>query len=128
MADKLKFDLVSPERAILCAEVDAVCVPGRAGDFEVLPAHSPLISTLRPGVLQVTDGTTQSTYFLPKGFADVTPQGLTVLAETAIPIDELSGARLRTLREQAQNALSTAGDDVAEKAAAEELIAALAAY
>lgn len=82
MADKLKFDLVSPERLVLSAEVDAVQVPGAEGDFGVLPNHSPVMSMLRPGTLTVeNDGKSQS-FELDGGFVDVTPEGVTVLAET----------------------------------------------
>lgn len=82
MAQKLKFDLVSPERLVLSAEVDEVQVPGAEGDFGVLPNHSPVMAMLRPGVLTVqNDGTVQN-YELDGGFVDVTPEGVTVLAET----------------------------------------------
>lgn len=82
MADKLKFDLVSPERLVLSAEVDAVQVPGAEGDFGVLPNHSPVMAMLRPGTLTVeNDGKSQS-FELDGGFVDVTPEGVTVLAET----------------------------------------------
>ena len=82
MADKLKFDLVSPEKLVLSAKVDSVQVPGSEGDFGVLPNHSPVMAMIRPGTLVVeNDGQTQS-YELDGGFADVTPEGVTVLAET----------------------------------------------
>jgi len=82
MADKLKFDLVSPEKLVVSAEVDSVQVPGSEGDFGVLPNHSPVMAMIRPGTLVVeNDGQTQS-YELDGGFADVTPEGVTVLAET----------------------------------------------
>lgn len=82
MADKLKFDLVSPERLVLSADVDAVQVPGAEGDFGVLPNHSPVMAMLRPGTLTVeNDGKSQS-FELDGGFVDVTPEGVTVLAET----------------------------------------------
>lgn len=82
MADKLKFDLVSPERLVLSADVDAVQVPGAEGDFGVLPNHSPVMAMLRSGTLTVeNDGKSQS-FELDGGFVDVTPEGVTVLAET----------------------------------------------
>ena len=81
MADKLKFDLVSPEKLVLSAEVDAVQIPGAEGDFGVLPNHSPVMAMIRPGTLTVeNDGKTQS-FELDGGFADVTREGVTVLAE-----------------------------------------------
>ena len=81
MADKLQFDLVSPEKLVYSAEVDAVQIPGEEGDFGVLPNHSPVMAMIRRGTLIVeNDGETQS-FELSGGFADVTPQGVTVLAE-----------------------------------------------
>jgi len=82
MAAKLKFDLVSPERLVLSAEVDAVQIPGAEGDFGVLPNHSPVMSVIREGVLRVENDGTVTEYQLDGGFADVTPEGVTVLAET----------------------------------------------
>jgi len=82
MADKLKFDLVSPEKLVLSVEVDSVQVPGAEGDFGVLPNHSPVMAMLRAGTLSVeNDGHTQN-FELDGGFADVTPDGVTVLAES----------------------------------------------
>ena len=82
MAERLKFDLVSPEKLVLSAEVDMVEVPGAEGDFGVLPNHSPVMAMLRAGTLTVeNDGTSQS-FEIDGGFVDVTPEGVTVLAET----------------------------------------------
>ncbi len=82
MADKLKFDLVSPEKLVLSAEVDGVQVPGAEGDFGVLPNHSPVMAMLRPGVLTVENDGTMQSFELDGGFVDVTPEGVTVLAES----------------------------------------------
>lgn len=81
MADKLKFDLVSPEKLVLSAEVDAVQIPGAEGDFGVLPNHSPVMAMIRPGTLVVENDGTEQRFTLDGGFADVTPEGVTVLAE-----------------------------------------------
>lgn len=82
MADKFKFDLVSPEKLVLSADVDSVTIPGAEGDFGVLANHSPFMSVIRAGTLVVEQDGKQSTYELDGGFADVTPEGVTVLAET----------------------------------------------
>ena len=82
MADKVQFDLVSPERLVFSAAVDAVQIPGAEGDFGVLPNHSPVMSVIREGVLRVENDGTVTEYQLDGGFADVTPEGVTVLAET----------------------------------------------
>lgn len=87
MADKVQFDLVSPERLVFSAAVDAVQIPGAEGDFGVLPNHSPVMAMIRPGTLVVeNDGKTQS-FELSGGFADVTANGVTVLSE-AITTDD----------------------------------------
>jgi F-type H+-transporting ATPase subunit epsilon len=95
MADKLHFDLVSPERLLLSENVDMVTVPGKEGDFGVMAGHAPLMTTLRPGVINVDDaGRPQRRLFVRGGFAEVTPAGLTVLAEHTIPLEELDQAKL----------------------------------
>jgi F-type H+-transporting ATPase subunit epsilon len=84
MAGTFTFELVSPERLLSSAQVAMVVVPGSEGDFGVLPGHAPVMSTIRPGVIEVyaTEGTTPSArYAIEGGFAEVTPQGLTILAE-----------------------------------------------
>lgn len=84
MADLLNFELVSPERLLSSARVAMVVVPGSEGDFGVLPGHAPMMSTIRPGIIEVyaTEGTTPSArYEIDGGFAEVTPEGLTILAE-----------------------------------------------
>jgi F-type H+-transporting ATPase subunit epsilon len=83
VADKLNFSLVSPARELFTGEVDQVDVPGTEGDFGVLPNHSPLMAAIRTGVLGVYHEGVETLYFIQGGFADVTPQGLTVLAEKA---------------------------------------------
>ncbi len=86
MADKLTFSLVSPERELIHGEVDQVVVPGAEGEFGVLPNHAPVLSIIKPGVLRVIDGTATRRIFVNGGFADVTPEGLTVLAEEALDL------------------------------------------
>lgn len=105
MADKVQFELVSPERLLLAQAVDMVVVPGSEGDFGVLPGHAPLISTVRPGVIDVyEDNTITERVFVAGGFAEVTAQRCTVLAEEAVRLKDLNRAQidgeLRALREQ----------------------------
>lgn len=89
MADKLHFDLVSPERRVFSGEVDQVVVPGEEGDFGVLPQHAPFMSVIRPGAITVMNGADSERTFIHGGFAEVTPAGLTILAEEAIPVSEI---------------------------------------
>jgi F-type H+-transporting ATPase subunit epsilon len=86
MADRVQFELVTPERLILSAEVEMVVVPGTEGNFGVLPGHSPLISTIRPGMIDIyeTRPTVSERIFVVSGIAEVTPERCTVLAEEAM--------------------------------------------
>jgi F-type H+-transporting ATPase subunit epsilon len=88
------FELVSPEKLIFAGEVEAVVVPGSEGEFTVLKDHSPLMSTLKPGVVSVEAPGMKTKLFVRGGFADVAPTGLTILAEYAIPLEELDAAKL----------------------------------
>ncbi len=118
MADKLHFDLVSPDRLLLSEEVDGVVVPGSEGDFGVLPNHAPVMSTLKPGVLEVTGAASGETrIFVRGGFAEVTPKGLTVLAEEAIPLAELDVAQLDQKIQDASEDVADAKDDATRDAA-----------
>jgi F-type H+-transporting ATPase subunit epsilon len=97
MADKLLFELVSPEKLILSLSVGMVVVPGTEGNFGVLPGHALVISTVRPGVIDVYgDGmpTITERIFVSGGFAEVTPERCTVLADEATPLAALDRAAL----------------------------------
>lgn len=83
MADKLHFSLVSPERELFSGLVDQVDAPGSEGDFGVLAHHAPFMTALREGQVRVHDGGQVRTFEVRGGFADVTPEGLTILAEHA---------------------------------------------
>jgi F-type H+-transporting ATPase subunit epsilon len=86
MADRVQFELVTPERLILSTEVEMVVVPGTEGNFGVLPGHAPLISTIRPGNIEIyeTRPTVSERIFVVSGIAEVTPERCTVLAEEAM--------------------------------------------
>jgi len=122
MADKLHFDLVSPERLLLSENVDMVTVPGKEGDFGVLAGHSPMMTTLRPGVINVDEaGKPQRRIFVRGGFAEVTPSGLTVLAEYTIPVEELDQAKLDLEIGYAEEDVAGAKSDDARLVAQEKL-------
>lgn len=80
---KLHFSLVAPERELYAGEVDQVDAPGAEGDVGVLYGHQPFMTTLRPGVVTVRDGASTRTFRIEGGFADVTPESFTILAENA---------------------------------------------
>ncbi len=91
----LKFELVSPERLLRSGDVQEVLVPGSEGDFVVMPQHVPMLSALKPGAIVYKDEEgAEFKVFVRGGFAEVTSDGLTILAETAIPMEELDRERL----------------------------------
>jgi F-type H+-transporting ATPase subunit epsilon len=89
MAEPFQFDLVSPERALMSESVEQVVVPGAEGYFTVFKDHAPFMSTLKPGVVEVSRGGDSERIFVRGGFADVSSEGLTILAEQAIPLAEV---------------------------------------
>ena len=95
MAGKLHFSLVSPERELYAGEVDQVDIPGTEGNFGVLPDHAPLMAAIRTGAITVYENGAEKQFFVQGGFADVTPAGLTVLAERAAPMSELTSERIQ---------------------------------
>ena len=82
------FELASPEQLVFSGEVEHVVVPGSEGEFGVLAQHAPLIAMLRPGILKIL-GPNEQQFVVRGGFAEVNPQGLTVLADFAVPVDDL---------------------------------------
>lgn len=119
MAEPFQFELVAPERLLMSGEVDQVVVPGAEGYFTVLKGHAPLMSTLRPGVVDVTPagGGTDERIFVRGGFADVNVDGLTILAEQAIPLAEVDADVLAQEVRNAEEDVADAKDDAARDAA-----------
>lgn len=114
MAGTFKFELVSPERILLAIDADQVVVPGADGDFAVLAGHAPVITTLRPGVLDVTAGATKKRLFVKSGFAEVDPARLTVLAQKAYDVDEMSPSLIADELKAAEAELASAEGDEAK--------------
>ena len=107
MADTMQFDLVSPERRVASLEVTSVQIPGAEGDMTAMPGHAPLITTLRPGILRVkSTGGTQE-YVVTGGFAEI-GENLSVLAERALPREEMTQETFDAILEEARAALNTA--------------------
>lgn len=120
---KVSFRLVMPEREVLATEADMVVVPGSEGDFGVLHGHAPLISTVRPGVLEVIqDNKVDKRFIVVGGFAEVTPERCTVLADEAVPFEEVTPEQLAERERAAERELADAATD-GEKAAAQRAIA-----
>lgn len=119
MPDQVSFELVTPERIVLSELVDMVVVPGTEGNFGVLPGHSLLVSTIRPGTIDVYQGgAVTRRIFIAGGFAEVTPERCTVLANGALPTQDLNRSEIEaelqiiegnlpSLREQVARASGT---------------------
>jgi F-type H+-transporting ATPase subunit epsilon len=98
------FDLVSPEKLVLSGEVDQVDVPGAEGDFGVLAGHAPLVAMLKPGILVIHEGGQKRRIVVTGGFAEVNPQGLTILADVATSVDDVDRAALAAqIRDMEEN-------------------------
>jgi F-type H+-transporting ATPase subunit epsilon len=117
MTDKISFDLVSPERLLLSTVAEMVTIPGTEGEMGVMAGHMPLISTLRPGIITVSDG--DQRFYVMGGFAEVNPGKLTVLAEEAVPVAELDAVALDLRIKNAEEDVALAKSDV-ERAKAQE--------
>lgn len=117
MADKLHFALVSPERELFNGEVDHVVVPGSEGEFGVSPNHAPVMSVIKPGALKVINEGAERRIFVNGGFADVTPEGLTVLAEEALDLADVDSTQLEQQFKNAQDDLRDANSDAKRDAA-----------
>lgn len=121
MTDKLSFALVSPERELFNGDVDHVVVPGSEGEFGVSPNHAPVMSVIKPGALRVINDGAERRIFVNGGFADVTPEGLTVLAEEAIDLADIAPAQLEQDLKNAQEDLRDANTDAKKDAAQRQL-------
>lgn len=106
MTDKLTFSLVSPEAELFAGEVDQVDIPGTEGDFSVLPKHAPVMAAIRTGTISVMIDGAQTQYFVQGGFADVTPAGLTVLAEKASLLSDVDAEAIKAEIEASTSALA----------------------
>lgn len=95
MADKLHFSLVSPARELFAGAVDHVIAPGTEGEFGVLVNHAPFMTTLKNGVVRVLEGdVVRHRFYVRGGFADVTPAGLTILAEEARSLSDVNAQEI----------------------------------
>jgi F-type H+-transporting ATPase subunit epsilon len=122
MAEKIQFELVSPAKLLVSSPVDMVVVPGSEGDFGALVRHSPMITTVRPGVIVVHDGgKVSSKTFVAGGFAEVNEERITVLAEEAIPVGDITAEMAAARKKTASEALSDAKSE-RERVKAERLI------
>jgi F-type H+-transporting ATPase subunit epsilon len=116
----LHFELVSPARLLYSGTVASVTIPGTEGEMGIFPGHAPILSTLKPGVVTVyKDGGSTDRIFVRGGMVEVNPQGLTLLAEVAIPMAELNADQLNQQIRNAEEDLADAKDGEAKRKAAE---------
>ncbi|MBV9375399.1 MAG: ATP synthase F1 subunit epsilon [Alphaproteobacteria bacterium] len=120
MAERVQFELVTPERLLLSEMVEMVVIPGTEGNFGVLPGHAPLISSIRPGTIDVYEGQTVTRrIFIASGIVEVTPEGCTVLADQALPPDELDRGTIDAELQALQGNLQSLREQMARAAGAE---------
>ena len=105
------FDLVSPERLLFSGDVTQVDVPGEEGDFGVLAGHAPFVATLKPGVLTIFSAEPPRRIVVRGGFAEVGPDGLTVLAEEATPVEDIDAAMIAQSIKDAEEDYTDATDE-----------------
>ncbi len=108
MADTLKFELVSPERKLASTEADAVTIPGMLGDLTAMLNHAPFLTNLRPGYVVVRNGTSEDGYFVTGGFAEISENTVSVLAEEAVEKATVNRAFIEVKIGQAEQALADA--------------------
>jgi F-type H+-transporting ATPase subunit epsilon len=122
MADSFKFELVSPERLLVSEEVTSVVIPGTEGEMTVMARHAPVMSAIRPGVVTVTAAAGgQQRYVVFGGFADILPESLTLLAESAVSVAEIDRADLSRRIQEAREDVADAKDDQSRARADERL-------
>lgn len=111
MADTFKFELVSPERVLMSVDAEQALIPGAEGDFTVLVGHAPLVSTLRPGDIQVKVAGSDKRVFVKGGIAEVEPTGVTVLTQMALDLAQRDAARIAEEIALAEKEVAEAKDD-----------------
>jgi F-type H+-transporting ATPase subunit epsilon len=122
MSPKLNFRLVSPERLLFTDHVDMVVIPGEQGDFGVLSSHSPLVSTLRPGLVTIyNNGDIKERVYVADGFAHVTEARCTVLAEESIFLAEMDSKMLEETIKKAKQELENARTEEEQSALKRDL-------
>jgi len=122
MADAFKFELVSPERLLVSEQVESVIIPGTEGEMTVMANHSPLMTTVKPGVVTVRPASgAEQRYVVFGGFADVLPESCTLLAESAVAVSDIDRSDLDRRISEAKEDVADAKDDQARTKAEQHL-------
>lgn len=112
MAESFKFDLVSPERLLVSEDVESVVIPGAEGEMTVMARHAPVMTTIKPGVVTVKKaGGQEERYVVFGGFADILPEGCTLLAESAVAVKDVDREDLARRIQEAKEDADDAKDD-----------------
>ena len=111
----MKFDLVTPQKLMMSTEASYVEVSGEEGSFGVLDGHSPLISTLKPGLLRAETAEGEACFFVEEGFAEVSPDSVTILAEEATSLDSLDAEALKAEIEALKKEFAAEAAETVEK-------------
>ncbi|MBP0437649.1 F0F1 ATP synthase subunit epsilon [Tianweitania sediminis] len=127
MAEAYKFELVSPERLLVSESVESVVIPATEGEMTVMANHSPVMTTIKPGVVRVkTVSGKEDRYVVYGGFADILPDVCTLLAESAVHVDSFNKSDIATRIQAAREDVGSAPDDQS-RTRAEEFLHHLAA-
>lgn len=122
MAKAFKFELVSPERLLVSEEVESVVIPGAEGEMTVMAEHAPVMTTIKPGVVTVKPASGNVQRFVVfGGFADILPSGCTLLAESAVAVEDIDRSDIARRIKEAQEDIGDAKDD-ASRAKAEQFL------
>ena len=121
MAEGIRIEIVSPERLVLSETARSVTVPGSEGYFTVMGDHAPLMTTLRPGFVTVNTAAGTTTFYVRGGFADVSPDGMTILAEQASTFADFDRSEIERLLNESQTRL-TAAQSPEERNVTQELV------
>ncbi|MHA6642914.1 F0F1 ATP synthase subunit epsilon [Mesorhizobium sp. A623] len=122
MAEAFKFELVSPERLLVSEQVESVVIPGAEGEMTVMAHHAPVMTTIQPGVVTVKDASGQEErYVVFGGFADILPSGCTLLAESAVAVNDIDRTDVARRIQEAREDAADAKDD-ASRAKAEQYL------
>ena len=126
MAEAFKFELVSPERLLVSQQVESVVIPGTEGEMTVMANHAPVMTTIKPGVVTVKPVSgAEERYVVFGGFADILPEGCTLLAESAIAVKDIDRDDLARRIQDAKEDAADAKDDES-RTKAEQLLGQLA--
>ena len=114
MAATLTIEVVTPERYVLSEEANSVVIPGELGEFEVLPDHLPMLAAIKEGTLLLRTGDEEVAYFVGRGFVEVLPTGIIILAERSEGETEIDIERARAAEKRAQDRLADLGHESSE--------------